>query len=165
MIQSCLNSGLVVYQVFFFQRIHQQWCFCRLRPVMEKLLHSKSLSPAFYMFSGKVLTCVFLFHCQKNIQICCVPTKMLLVDRKKYPPTEKKTSEISFFSGGAFAGLGHSPVFFRCFSLVKSCCFFLVHKHLWKLTAGTSKINRFNLQKEQRFYMEQSWRFGSDDFT
>ena len=153
MIQSCLNSGLIVYQVFFpknpwFDRIYlllvglrypsqvqvqieasskvsTDWCFSRLRPVMEKLLHSKSLSPAFHMFSGKVLkqwsnvtfVCVF-FHWQKKHPNLLFSTKMLLLDRKKTPTyiacerEKRHQKSISFFSGRAFAGLGHSPVFF-----------------------------------------------------
>lgn len=114
----------VQVQIEASSKVSTEWCFSRLRPVMEKLLHSKSLSPAFHMFSGKVLkqwsnvtfACVFLFHWQKNIQILFVPPNCCSLTEKKHQhiacEREKKTSEISFFSGGAFAGLGHSPVFF-----------------------------------------------------
>ena len=96
-----------------------------------------------FCFTGRKTSKSCLFHqnvapWQKNIH-----QHILFVKGKK------KTSEISFFSGGAFAGLGHSPVFFQVIS--EELLVFLVHKHLWKWTAGTPKINRFNLQKDNAF--------------
>ena len=184
MIQSCLNSGLIVYQVFFpknpwFDRIYlllvglrypsqvqvqieasskvsTDWCFSRLRPVMEKLLHSKSLSPAFHMFSGKVLkqwsnvtfVCVF-FHWQKKHPNLLFSTKMLLLDRKKHQHIllvkGKKDirNQSPSFQVELLLALGIPRFFFQVLQLSEELLVFLVHKYLCKLTAVTPKINRF----------------------
>ena len=110
--------------------------------MMEKLLHSKSLSPAFHMFSGKVLkqwsnvtfACVFLFHWQKNIQILFVPPKCCSLT-EKYPPTyivcerEKKRHQKSpSFQVELLLALGIPRFFFQVIS--EELLVFLVHKHL-----------------------------------